>query len=97
MGEGEEAGSLVGEEEGEQRHRRRGIEANATGKKGKREGGRRGGGRAARGGGGGISRWTAVGRGAMQVLPAREGNGLKGKKITERRKRKRYGKKIPKK
>ena len=41
VGEGEEAGSLVGGEEGEHRRRRPGREADATGKKGKREGGRR--------------------------------------------------------
>ena len=41
VGEGEEAGSLVWGEEGEHRRRRRGREADATGKKGKREGGRR--------------------------------------------------------
>ena len=43
VGEGEEAGSLVGGEEGEHRRRRRwsGREVDATGKKGKREEGRR--------------------------------------------------------
>ena len=49
-----------------------------------------------RGGGGGISRLTALGRGAAQVLPARGRNGRKGKKIKERRKRRRGGKNIPK-
>ena len=65
------------------------------GKKGKREGGRRGGG-GARGSGGGISCRTAKWRGAAQVLPARAGNGRKGKKIKERRKRRRGGENIPK-
>ena len=39
---GEEAGSRVDGEEGEHRRRRHGREADATGKKGKREGGRQG-------------------------------------------------------
>ena len=52
MGKGEEAGSLVG---GEERQMRRGRKGKGKGADG--EG-------AARGGGGGISRRTAVGRGA---------------------------------
>ena len=47
VGEGEEAGSRVGGEEGEQRQRWRGRDVDAIGKKGKREGGRWGGGRRA--------------------------------------------------
>ena len=47
VGEGVETGSLVGGEEGEHLRWWRGKEADATGKRGKREGGRRGGGRRA--------------------------------------------------
>ena len=87
MGEGEEAGSRVGGEEGEHRRRRRGRDADATGKKGKRE----------RGWQGGISRRTAVGRGAAQVLPARGGKRRKRKKVKKRRKIRRERKKISRK
>ena len=82
--------------------RRRGAPASTAGKRGKcdgeeREKGRGSAGRgAARGGGGGIFRRTAVGRGAAQVLPVRGGKGRKGKKINERRKRRREKKNIPK-
>ena len=80
----------------------RGAPASAAEKRGKRDGedrdkGREPAGRGAtRGGGGGISRWTAMGRGAAQILPARGGNGRKGEKIKERRKRRRGEKNITK-
>ena len=85
-------------------HRRegRGAPALAAGKRGKRDREEREKGRGptgrgeARGGGGGISRRTAVGRGAAQVLPARGGRGERGKKIKEIRKRRRWVKNIPK-
>ena len=64
----------------------RGAPASAVGKRGRRDGEEREKGRGptergvARDGEGGISRRTAVGRGAAQVLPARGGKGKKGKK-----------------
>ena len=77
--------------------------ASAAGKRGRRDGEEREKGRgpvgrgAVHGGGGGISRRMTVGRGAAQVLPARGGNGRKGKKIKEIRKKRREGKKISRK
>ena len=64
----------------------RGAPASAARKRGRQDGEEREKGRgpagrgAVRGGRGGISCRTAVGRGAAQVLPARGGNGRKGKK-----------------
>ena len=73
--------------------------ASAVGKRCRRDGeerekGMRPAGRgAARGGRGGISRWMVLGRGAAHVLPTRGGKGRKGKRIKERRKRRRGEKK----
>ena len=88
MGEGKEAGSRVGGVEGEHWRRRRGREADATGKKGKREEGRRG--------GGGV-RWRGMNipsndggeRGvAGSACKGREGeNGEKDKGEKEKKKR----------
>ena len=81
----------------------RGAPASAAGKRGRRDGeekekGRGPAGRGAvRGGEEGISRQTAVGRRAAQVLPTRGGKGRKGKKNKgEREKKEKEEKNIPK-
>ena len=81
----------------------RGTSALAVGKRGRRDREEREKGRGptgrgeARDGGGGISRRTAVRRGAAQVLPARGGRGERGKKNKGDKEKKERGEKISRK